>query len=115
MSKTTPVRAYPANRVRTLPTDENIRPIYVAVISTSRHYGGPEEGGWWYDWTDVCEVRRCLTLKSAVGHARELREEYPTCPRGRGSVLGGDDTEVLVSHSLSEIEQCQSTERPRYE
>jgi hypothetical protein len=31
--------------------------LCVTVYEISRHYGGPEEGGWWYDWyTPVCSV-----------------------------------------------------------
>ena len=30
-------------------TDVNENPLYVTVYSVERRYGGPEEGGWWYD------------------------------------------------------------------
>jgi len=23
---------------------------FITVYSITRHYGGPQEGGWWYDW-----------------------------------------------------------------
>lgn len=27
--------------------------IYLALIETTQHYGGPEEGGWYYRWNDI--------------------------------------------------------------
>ena len=27
--------------------------VYVTVYVTTREYGGAEEGGWWYNWTEV--------------------------------------------------------------
>lgn len=32
--------------------------MLVQVTRTERVYGGPEEGGWWYDWTDVQFTKR---------------------------------------------------------
>lgn len=30
---------------------------YVTVYGVTRHYGGPEEGGWWYNWyRDLCSI-----------------------------------------------------------
>lgn len=29
--------------------------VYVSVDELSRHYGGPEEGGWWYDTGEVVD------------------------------------------------------------
>lgn len=37
---------------RLLPTDAEIANtmiVYVNAYEVTRHYGGPEEGGWWYD------------------------------------------------------------------
>jgi hypothetical protein len=93
-----------------------VPPIYLVSASVSRHYGGPEEGGWWYDVQVVDEVRVAYTVKAAVRHVHELREKFPTCPRGRGSVIGGDDTYVRICYGEDDPRwPSTTTERPRYE
>lgn len=57
---------------------------------------------------------RVWDIKQAVRAAHELREEYPTCPRGRGSVIGGTDTHLEILYSLDQL-PTETTERPRYE
>lgn len=89
-------------------------PFYVATIGVSRHYGGPEEGGWWYDRTTVEEVRKAWDWRTAMRHVRELREEHPTCPRGRFSVIGGTDMYVQTFRTLEDLPE-ENFERPRYE
>lgn len=89
-------------------------PIYVGIVSISRHYGGPEEGGWYYDWYQVEEIMQCQDFRHLLSTVRTLREEYPSCPRGRGSVIGGDDTVVYISRSKKLIEDIQSEERPTW-
>lgn len=88
-------------------------PFYVAAIGISRHYGGPEEGGWWYDVTDVIEARRAWTWRDGLRHARELRANHPTCPRGRGSVIGGEDVYIQTFRDPSEFPEPEP--KPRYE
>jgi len=31
-------------------TKTETRTVFMAVYEVTREYGGPEEGGWWYDW-----------------------------------------------------------------
>lgn len=90
-------------------------PIYAGVISIRRHYGGPEEGGWYYDWYQVEEILQCQDFRHLLSTVRQLRNDYPSCPHGRGSVIGGNDTVVYISRSKKLIEDMQSEERPRYE
>lgn len=33
--------------------------VYVTIYEVSRYYGGPEEGGWWYDWLTPVLSRKC--------------------------------------------------------
>ncbi len=75
---------------------------YVNAYSVSRHYGGPEEGGWWYD---AGEPLASMPLpENATDEQVEATKEYlrtllgwPKQPRqGRYSVIGGDDFEVWV-------------------
>ena len=92
------------------------RPFVVGVIGTSRHYGGPEEGGWWYDWTDVLDFEPCHCWQEGLEVARRYREDHPTQKPDRFSVIGNDqDTQIVFRRSVAEIESFQSTERPHYE
>ncbi len=94
-----------------------VPPLYVAVTRTFRMYGGPEEGGWYYDRTDLEEVRRAYGWKGVLKLVRELRREHPTDRYGRGSVLGNSGDVVLyLSRTLEPIERLATPPgRPRYE
>ena len=43
--------------------------LIVALYEIDRAYGGPEEGGWWYD---TGELRRVLAVAASEGRACEL-------------------------------------------
>ncbi len=43
---------------------------WINVYEVTRHYGGPEGGGWWYDWMRCIKWRRVLSKWSD-----EMREE----------------------------------------
>jgi len=110
------MKAFEADMRKGALADDESPPIYAGVVSISRHYGGPEEGGWYYDWYEVEEIAECDGgFRDLLATVRILREEYPSCPRGRGSVIGGDDTVVFISRSKKLIEDMQSEERPVYE
>ena len=51
--------------------------VYVNVYLVHRAYGGPEEGGWWYDAGELVETRTCsnteLLIKEMVD---ELTKDY---------------------------------------
>jgi hypothetical protein len=89
-------------------------PFYVAALGIDRCYGGPEEGGWWYDTTTILKVYKVFDWKQALVRCKELQEEYPTCPRGRYSVIGGQDTYVRTFRSLEDLPE-EDYSRPRYE
>lgn len=87
-------------------------PCWVSAYSVSRHYGGPEEGGWWYDW-------RTLESSIRVNNAEQLERAKSLlsevwCPgaKTRHSVLGGTDAEVRIEDVSGEF---ASTERPYYD
>lgn len=90
-------------------------PIYVAVVETTRCYGGPEEGGWYYDWSDVKEVLPCNGFRDLLATVRDLRESYQTCQRGRHSVIGGADVTIYMMRHERLVDRLQSKEIPRYE
>ncbi|HEY6020405.1 MAG TPA: hypothetical protein VIY48_10990 [Candidatus Paceibacterota bacterium] len=108
------VKAFEADMRRNALADGEKPPIYAGVVSISRHYGGPEEGGWYYDWYQVEEILQCQDFRHLLSTVRSLRNDYPSCPRGRGSVIGGDDTVVYISRSKKLIEDMQSEERPTW-
>ncbi len=95
-----------------------VRPFYLVVEGTSRHYGGPEEGGWWYDWHEVLEVRKAFTLEQGLFHARKLREQYPQPRYNRFSCAnrGESDTRIVLCYGEDDPRwPTESTQRPRYE
>lgn len=61
---------------------ENERPAKwwsVGVYETGRAYGGPEEGGWWYDTGSRCDnwtVRGFQDMALAQAYIEELRLVY---------------------------------------
>jgi len=86
--------------------------VYVNAYSVHRAYGGPEEGGWYYDareplasvpvidkGDDVETVIRILT--ASLGWEN---------PRGRYSVVGGPDFEIVV-----EAGEAKATEPRTYQ
>ena len=109
------------------------RMVWVNVYEADRAYGGPEEGGWWYDVrTPAYEVenvvyvdgefgrevvsydRRLISCKVPyrIAHrvADKLREKYPHTGR-RGSVLGGEDYDVVIQDHPP---RHSPSERPHY-
>lgn len=92
-----------------------VLPIYVVAEGISRACGGPEEGGWWYDVTEILEVRKCWDWKTAKQHAKELKELYPPPRYSRGSVLGGQDIYIDFVSDPSFFPEEGPFGRPRYE
>jgi hypothetical protein len=43
--------------------------LYLAVDEISRHYGGPEEGGWWYDCGEPVEIEPIRVWYNEQGEA----------------------------------------------
>jgi hypothetical protein len=93
-----------------------VLPTYVVAVSISRCYGGPEEGGWWYNWTDIEEVRRAWDWKTIRAYLREYRDTYEQ-PRFDiySAANDGPEYRFLLLDDPNEIEEWQTTERPTYE
>lgn len=90
-----------------------LNPIkWVNVYKITRHYGGSEEGGWYYNWKECVESVEAdlFELDDVIN---ELQEEYHKQSTGDiYSVLGGVLYTVEVESKEAESE---STERPYYE
>lgn len=109
------VKRFEADQRRQSVLFGDARPVYVGVVSRTRHCGGPEEGGWYYDWTQVIDILEFNSFRELLRNVKEMRKDYPTCQRGRGSVIGGADVTIYMSRSKKLIEDLQSTDVPRYE
>jgi hypothetical protein len=95
-----------------------VQPFYIVAYGISRHYGGPEEGGWYYNWTDVHEVRRVFTVQEGIRQMRQLSEKYPQPRFDRYSCAnqGEDDNYFVLCYGEQDPRwPKQSTHRPRYE
>jgi hypothetical protein len=81
-------------------------------MPVERCYGGPEEGGWWYDWYDCIETYPCRN-KNADTVQEQLEIGYDHIKEGDiSSVLGGTDLKVWIEEKPAE---SQTKERPYYE
>lgn len=99
------------NNTGNVPIGEN-EIVYVNVYSVTRHYGGPEEGGWWYNWYSCIEVFPVKNKRSDIVE-EELEAEHAYKKYGNiYSVLGGRDIEVRVEAAPKESETKRA---PHYE
>jgi len=85
--------------------------LYVNVYDITRVYGGPEEGGWWYDMGELIESHEASSDEEAREVQARLLEDFPNTGK-RYSVLGGDDYDVKIQdHPGEDFPQYI----PRYE
>lgn len=91
------------------------KPTYVSAFMLERYYGGPEEGGWWYDTQTPLASIRCSNRGEAL-KAYEFLVKYfdedivPAITRF--SVLNGWDFAIWLTDDIAEYEP---KEVPRYE
>lgn len=65
--------------------------VYVAVARVERHYGGPQEGGWWYDTQEVLEQHRVQYCRVEYMKAKLMAKYGPSPRPDRYSVCGTYD------------------------
>ena len=124
--------------------DSTDKPIYVSIYSKERAYGGPEEGGWWYDDYTLEKTKKFLDAEEAELFAERLNEEiglwtemaggngtssqgmvdYPD-PSGGDPMYDHSDSDIPLGFATGDktyfatVEDTQGslqrTERPRYE
>ena len=86
--------------------------VFVNVYEVTRHYGGPEEGGWWFNWY-VCVETYPTRNKNADTVKENLIKAYEDKAYGDiYSVLGGTEIHVMIESKPAE---SQTRERPMYE
>lgn len=69
---------------------------WVNVYTVTRHYGGPEEGGWWYD-NHTCEASYGPFYSEEMAEAAHdyaVTEHGPLTSGRRYSVLNNYDTVI---------------------
>lgn len=54
--------------LRDVPRKHRRELVHISVDELSRHYGGPEEGGWWYDTGAVVDYAPVLVLYTELGN-----------------------------------------------
>lgn len=91
------------------------RKVAVSVYAVTRHYGGPEEGGWWYNWQDFTGYsERCTVAQVDAVKARLLALFADDAPEySIDSMANHGEPEY---HAITEgtAGASQSKERPRY-
>lgn len=89
----------------------NARRLCINVYEVTREYGGPEEGGWWYNWSTCVATVQALNEDDVPIVIDFLKARYI----GAGSiysVLGGYEFNIVAEFTPGESE---SKERPHYE
>lgn len=91
--------------------------VYANVYRVSRCYGGPEEGGWWYDVGEPLESVRIdplITTEEVEALEKRLKANwgFEQSERGRYSMAGGADVSVIFENHFA---QEWPERAPRYE
>lgn len=86
---------------------------YITAYAVTRHYGGPEEGGWWYDRFTPIETVRLRRLRNIGKIERRLWKRHNHIIEGDiNSVLGGTDLYIMKEPTHREFTTRRA---PRYE
>lgn len=71
--------------------------VFVSVYEVNRIYGGPEEGGWWYDTYRLITSSKKMKKCRALTVQAELQEKWSQENEGDiNSVLGGANYHVYI-------------------
>ena len=95
-----------------VPRDKDTE-VWVNVYLSDRQYGGPEEGGWWYDTQQIIRA-----VPTTLEHATEVktRMEKEFSNEGRRSDIGSVLSEGRYDvHIEDQVGQTTPDHRPRYE
>lgn len=97
------------------PESRSVQRFCVYVVEINRLYGGPEEGGWYYNAWEVVDVREVWGWRAGMAAVRALREDWPSDPRGIYSVIGGPEYRVGCCATTADLPDAYPAERPHYE
>jgi hypothetical protein len=94
---------------------------FITAYSVTRHYGGPEEGGWWYNWytplktVEVPKKHQRMNnraTKAVTAKVEALKKEFDHINEGDiYSANGGVLLDVAAEYVKHEF---ASTEQPHY-
>lgn len=87
--------------------------LYINAYAVTRHRGGSEEGGWYYNHYETVKTVRAATKAKAERRQRSLEAEF--APQAYGniySVRGGCEYRVLIE---SGPHASETRTRPCYE
>ena len=87
--------------------------VHVNAYRITRHYGGPEEGGWWYDRGEPLGSLPCASQREAREACDKMREKFEHLAEGDiSSMLGGAEVGVYIE---KEFARPFPESRPIYE
>jgi len=94
-----------------------IQRLFVVIRGISRHYGGPEEGGWWFDREITEAVHQAFGWRQTRKLIRKLEKEYQQPRFGINSCANRGEAEYqfLVIDDLDQIPEDTGLSKPRYE
>ncbi len=88
------------------------RPFYIALVSSDKAYGGPEEGGWYFDTQEVIEQVAVNSLASMCAVVQDMLNRHTNAGNHRpDSVLCRGWYEILVR---TKPVMHEPRSRPRY-
>lgn len=96
---------------------EDITPkTFINVYIADRHYGGPEEGGWWYDVQDLEETYWFPTEAEALAYLPVITQQYDYENKNRNSDIYSvcSEGKYVVQHEAY-IGESYPKETPHYE
>lgn len=77
------------------------REWHVNVYELDRHYGGPEEGGWWYDSGEPILSAPFSNEKEAAAYQESLYEKYPRTHKSSSVIYSGGDYAVWIEDQFA--------------
>jgi hypothetical protein len=75
--------------------EQNEGPQFVSVYQVERAFGGPEEGGWWYDTYQLVDSKPVATSAAAKVVKEFLQEKYSTQNEETGPLSSSKGFESL--------------------
>lgn len=86
---------------------------HVTVYLTSREYGGPEEGGWWYDNYEFVSSEPASSKEEAELRRDQINKELDESGRGESASRNGRRPYELAVIE-EELREYETKERPYY-
>lgn len=87
--------------------------IWITAYGVTRHYGGHEEGGWWYNWYEPLESQ--YVPAHAVDARREKLRRKWTRREAFGNIYSMQGGCEIAVHAEGRPGEDATTRRPHYE